>query len=96
MCGCFAVICELVATSSDSDSIGVFLLWSVGSCVSRIGNCFSRRNFVFVYKVEDILSFGCIVTLEEAAIFFFITPIPKGSNLWVGVVDELFVSHPLF
>ena len=64
MCGCFAVVCELVASGSDPDTVGVFLFWSVGSSISGIGNSFIGRNFVFVDEVEDILSFGSIETLE--------------------------------
>ena len=76
MRGCLTIIGELVSTGSDSDSIGVFLLWSVGRSASGIGNCFVCRNFMFVYEVEDILPFGSIEPLEEASIFFFISPIP--------------------
>ena len=48
----------------------------VGSSTPGIGYCFVSWNFVFVYEVEDILSLGSIETLEEASIFFFISPIP--------------------
>ena len=76
MRGCLTFIGELVASSSDSDSIGVFFFWAIGGSASRIGNSFVGRNFVFVDEVENVFPLGSVEALEKASILFFIAPVP--------------------
>ena len=76
MCGCFTIIGELVSTSSDPDSIGVFFFWTIGGSASRIGHCFVSWNFMFVDEVENVLPLGSVEALEQASVLFFIAPVP--------------------
>ena len=64
MGGCFTIVGELVPTSSDSDTVGVFFFWPIGGSTLRIGHCFVSRNFMLVNEVEDVLPLGSIEALE--------------------------------